>query len=138
MHLGHGPPGPWWSLFHGQGHCILRQYFLTFMEPMNRFKGADSASLCSLAGRCDNPIPTRFLASPPPDYSIIPAKESIQRNQFCQPMKPGGPVRQPSVPSLIDCSKIPAQFCPLSELYIFHGLGHVPPPPPYSWWILQA
>ncbi len=28
---------------------------------MNVFKGIDSASLCRLAGRFDNPIPTRFL-----------------------------------------------------------------------------
>jgi hypothetical protein len=33
------------------------------MEPRNRFQGMNSASLCSLAGRYDNPIPTRFLAS---------------------------------------------------------------------------
>ncbi len=32
------------------------------MEPRNRFHGIDSASLCSLAGRYDNPVPTRFLA----------------------------------------------------------------------------
>jgi hypothetical protein len=32
------------------------------MEPRNRFQGIDSASLYSLAGRYDNPIPTRFLA----------------------------------------------------------------------------
>jgi hypothetical protein len=31
------------------------------MEPRNRFQGMNSASLCSLAGRYDNPIPTRFL-----------------------------------------------------------------------------
>ncbi len=34
-------------------------------------KGNDSASLCSLAGRYDNPIPTQFLA--PIDCSKIPA-----------------------------------------------------------------
>jgi hypothetical protein len=28
-----------------------------------RFQGMNSASLCSLAGRYDDPIPTRFLAS---------------------------------------------------------------------------
>jgi len=33
--------------------------------------GIDSASLCSLAGRYDNPIPTHFLA--PVDCSKIPA-----------------------------------------------------------------
>jgi hypothetical protein len=32
------------------------------MKPRNRFQGMNSASLCSLAGRYDNPIPTRFLA----------------------------------------------------------------------------
>ncbi len=32
------------------------------MEPRNRFQGINSASLCSLAGRYDNPIPTRCLA----------------------------------------------------------------------------
>ncbi len=32
------------------------------MEPRNRFQGMNSASLCSLAGRYDNPIPPRFLA----------------------------------------------------------------------------
>jgi hypothetical protein len=47
-----------------------RRYFFTFKEPRNRFQGVDSASLCSLAGRYDNLIPTRFLA--PIDYSKIP------------------------------------------------------------------
>jgi hypothetical protein len=28
------------------------------MEPRNRFQGMNSASLCSLAGRYENPIPT--------------------------------------------------------------------------------
>jgi hypothetical protein len=32
------------------------------MEPTNRFQGINSASLCSLAGRYDNPIPTWCLA----------------------------------------------------------------------------
>jgi hypothetical protein len=32
----------------------------TFQEPRNRFQEIDSASLSSLAGRYDNPIPTRF------------------------------------------------------------------------------
>jgi hypothetical protein len=41
------------------------------MEPRNRFQGMNSASLCSLAGRYDNPIPPRFLA--PIDSSKIPA-----------------------------------------------------------------
>ncbi len=32
------------------------------MEPRNRFQEINSASLCCLTGRDDNPIPTRFLA----------------------------------------------------------------------------
>ncbi len=31
------------------------------MEPRNRLQGMNSASLCSLAGRYGNPIPSRFL-----------------------------------------------------------------------------
>jgi hypothetical protein len=46
-------------------------YFKTFMEPRNRFKGMNSASLCSLVGRYDNPIPPRFIA--PIDSLKIPA-----------------------------------------------------------------
>ncbi len=49
-------------------------YFKTFMEPRNRFQGMNSASLCSLAGRYDNPILPRFLA--PIDCLKIPALES--------------------------------------------------------------
>jgi hypothetical protein len=42
------------------------------MEPRNRFQGMNSASLCSLAERYDNPIPPRFLA--PIDCLKIPAR----------------------------------------------------------------
>ncbi len=38
---------------------------------MNRVQGMNSTSLCSLAGRYDNPIPSRFLA--PIDCLKIPA-----------------------------------------------------------------
>ncbi len=41
------------------------------MGPRNWFQGMNSASLCSLAGRYDNPIPPRFLA--PIDFLKIPA-----------------------------------------------------------------
>ena len=44
------------------------------MGPRNRFQGMNSASLCSLAGRYDNPIPTRCLA--PIDFLKIPARVS--------------------------------------------------------------
>jgi hypothetical protein len=50
---------------------ILSPYFLTFMETRNRFQGMNSASQCSLAGRYNNPISTRFLA--PIDCLKIPA-----------------------------------------------------------------
>ena len=66
-----------------------------FMEPRNRFRGMNSASLCSLAGRYDNPLPPQFLA--PVDSLKIPAL--------------GGRYDNP-VPTWflapIDCLKIPA------------------------------
>jgi hypothetical protein len=46
--------------------------FQTFKDPKNRFQGINSASLCSLAGRYDIPIPTRFLV--PIDCLKIPAQ----------------------------------------------------------------
>ncbi len=49
-----------------------RQYFKTFQEPRNRFQGINSASLCSLAGRYDNPLLTRLIA--PIDCLKIPAR----------------------------------------------------------------
>jgi hypothetical protein len=42
--------------------------------------GFDSASLFSLAGQYDNPIPTRFLA--PKDCSKIPAQVEISKLQM--------------------------------------------------------
>ncbi len=48
--------------------------FKTFKEPKNQFQGTNSAMLCSLAGRYNNPIPTRFLA--PIDCLKIPAQVS--------------------------------------------------------------
>jgi hypothetical protein len=54
--------------------------FQTFDEPRNRFQGINCAILCSLAvaGRYDNPIPTRFLA--PIDCLKIPAQFAEKRN----------------------------------------------------------
>ena len=52
------------------------------MEPKKRFQGINSASLFSLAGRYDNPLPTRFLA--PIDCSKIPAQCSLQRLEHIQ------------------------------------------------------
>ncbi len=47
----------------GNQRGIQSPNFLTFKEPKNRFRGTNLARLWSLAGRYDNPIPTRFLAS---------------------------------------------------------------------------
>jgi hypothetical protein len=49
--------------------------FLNLMEPRNRCQGINSASLCSPAGRYDNPIPTRCLA--PIDFLKIPALNTM-------------------------------------------------------------
>jgi hypothetical protein len=46
------------------------QSFKPFEEPRNLFQGINAASLCSLAGRYDNPIPSQFLA--PIEYLKIP------------------------------------------------------------------
>ncbi len=43
---------------------VLRWYFKTFKEPRNRFQGIDSAGVCSLEGRFDNPI----CRTGPPGY----------------------------------------------------------------------
>ncbi len=46
------------------------------MELRNRFQGMNSASLCSLAGRYDTPIPPRFLA--PVNCLKIPAQATYR------------------------------------------------------------
>jgi hypothetical protein len=52
------------------------------MEPRNRCQGINSASLCSMAGRYDNPIPTRCLA--PIDFLKIPAQSTFSiGNSLC-------------------------------------------------------
>ncbi len=53
--------------------------FLTFKDPKNRFQRIHSASLCSLAGWCDKPIPSRFLASV--DCLKIPAQCKLLYNR---------------------------------------------------------
>jgi hypothetical protein len=51
------------------------------MEPRNRSQGLNSASLCSLAVRYYNPIPTRFLAFI--DFLKIPAlAATVKISQF--------------------------------------------------------
>ncbi len=50
------------------------------MEPRNRCQGINSASLCSLAGRYDNPIPSRCLAFI--DFLKIPALLFDQNSVF--------------------------------------------------------
>jgi hypothetical protein len=46
-----------------------------FMWPLYWFQGMNSASLCSLAGRYENPIPPRCLA--PIDFLKIPALSNM-------------------------------------------------------------
>jgi hypothetical protein len=46
------------------------------MEPRNQLQGMNSDSLCSLAGRYNNPIPTRCLA--PIDFLKIPELEFLK------------------------------------------------------------
>jgi hypothetical protein len=52
----------WCEEFRNEMTAEQSPYFKTFMEPRNNFQEMKSASLCSLAGRYDNTIPTRFLA----------------------------------------------------------------------------
>ncbi len=84
--------------------CSLSPYFSTLMEHRNRVQGINSASLCSLAGRYDNTIPTRFLA--PIDCLKIPALAGRYDNTI---------LTRFLVP--IDCSKIPAQISCTIILY---------------------
>ena len=50
-----------------------------FMGPRNWCQGMNSASLCSLAGRYENPVPPRCLA--PIDFLKIPAQSSAATNK---------------------------------------------------------
>jgi hypothetical protein len=52
------------------------------MEPRNRCQGINSASLCSLAGRYDNPIPSRCLA--PIEFLKIPAQYCTDMCRFIE------------------------------------------------------
>jgi hypothetical protein len=54
-----------WSFSTTKTTCPFKHepVFLSFMEPRNRFQGMNSASLCSLVGRYNNPIPYWFLAT---------------------------------------------------------------------------
>ncbi len=48
-----------------------------FMGPRHWFQGMNSASLCSMAGRYENPIPPRCLA--PIDFLKIPAQNDLPK-----------------------------------------------------------
>jgi hypothetical protein len=54
--------GAWGTLIHEKNLKSKISCQTPFKEPRNRFHGIDFTSLRSLAGRYDNPIPTRFLA----------------------------------------------------------------------------
>ncbi len=51
---------PWCSK--PEWFCTKTGIFKLFKEANNLFQGTNYARLCSLAGRYDNPIPSRFLA----------------------------------------------------------------------------
>jgi hypothetical protein len=73
LHLGHLLYASWPTIVNltTKSHTVtLSCYFWTCMGPRNRFQGMNSASLCSLAGRYNNPIPTPCLA--PIDFLKIP------------------------------------------------------------------
>jgi hypothetical protein len=60
-----------------KSRCLYRaRIFSLLRSPRNRFQRINFASLCSLAGRYDNPILTRFLI--PIDCFKIPALYSVQ------------------------------------------------------------
>ncbi len=86
------------------------------MEPRNRFQGMNSASLCSLAGRYDNPIPTLFLA--PIDCLKIPVPDS-KNPLHCSASVKG----QPTAP----CLRIGSMFLPLPSLRCNENLNYVFP-----------
>jgi hypothetical protein len=52
----------WLSSLYCNFATVLSPNFLTFKERKNRFQGINSASVCSLAGRYDNPVLSLFLA----------------------------------------------------------------------------
>ncbi len=56
-----------------------------FMGPRHWFQGMNSASICSLAGRYENPIPPRCLA--PLDFLKIPALCGLCRADACFPVE---------------------------------------------------
>ncbi len=64
----------WGKLIHEKKQKSKISWHCPFKEPNNRFQGTNSAKLCSLAGRFDNLIPTRFLA--PIDCLKISAQDT--------------------------------------------------------------
>jgi hypothetical protein len=86
------------------------------MEPRNRLQGMNYACLCSLAGRYDNPIPTRFLAPIDcfPNFETFKElKNRFQGIDFASLCSLAGRFDKPiptRFPALINCLKIPALF----------------------------
>jgi hypothetical protein len=90
---------------------------------MNRFQGINSASLCSLAGRHDNPITTRFLA--PIDCSEISA-QSLLSSLFLYPL-----------PLLQQLAKLSiGRLGSGSGVYSAENSPPSPPPPHHQSWRL--
>ncbi len=91
------------------------------MEPRNRFRGMDSASLCSMAGRYDNPLPPWCLA--PIDSIKIPAPGTPKRFQlvttlcvfFGIPLSAPGLFHANDVP--VQCSEHSCSTVPVLTVY---------------------
>jgi hypothetical protein len=95
--------GPWeWGFFSSTANSMPRaRIFKLLRSWRNRLKGIDSANLCRLAGRYDNPIPTRFLARK--DCYKIPAQNGSMkehRGVYIQYMKRYLVRRKPGPPSM--------------------------------------
>ncbi len=67
----------WLGVRHNQPPTLLytEPEFFNFNGAQDQFQGINTASLCSLAARFDNPIPTRFLATI--DCLKIPALQAF-------------------------------------------------------------
>ncbi len=98
-----GPDCGFFYSLHGSFETTMQSpNYYTYKEPRNRFQGINSASLCILAGRYDNPLPTRFLA--PIEWLKIPAL--AMGGSEPNKNKVAVPTRQATLClALIDCSK---------------------------------
>jgi hypothetical protein len=120
-------------------HCDQSPNFKTFKESKNRFQGTNSAKLCSLAGRYNNPILTRFLApidclknsstgpvfvnllkSPGIDSQPLPLSRTTMQNITWKQLSYSCYSSQMRY-SLDEISEKPAQYCDKKKIIFFQG-----------------